>query len=187
MSTNKFCTDFLNTLRGPGHPGKIPGTSQVPPFETQGRQTFEGGHNLFGHHPFAWKTLTPLGGLRTQKSLCSFFLPDGCLLQTQGRYGAGTVKKKTPMRAFVFRRPHMVGELPTAQRAGDNFGESLGGRQTSSELVETPWISQKFPQPSQKCPGNFPGTPLTVDSKSNPEVPRKFPRLPQKSLAPPQK
>ena len=26
---------------GPGHPGKIPGTSQIPLFETQGRQTFE--------------------------------------------------------------------------------------------------------------------------------------------------
>ena len=53
-----FFTNFLNTPRGPGHPGKIPGTSQVPPFETQGRQTFEGGHELFDHHPFAWKTPT---------------------------------------------------------------------------------------------------------------------------------
>ena len=26
-------------------------TSQIPLFETQGRQTFEGGHDLFGHHP----------------------------------------------------------------------------------------------------------------------------------------
>ena len=44
------------------------GTSQLPPFETQGRQTFEGGHELFGHHPFARKTPAPPGGLRTQKS-----------------------------------------------------------------------------------------------------------------------
>ena len=33
----------------------------------QGRQTFEGGHELFDHHPFAWKTPTPPGGLRTHK------------------------------------------------------------------------------------------------------------------------
>ena len=29
------CTNFLNTPRGPGHPGKISGTSQIPLFETQ--------------------------------------------------------------------------------------------------------------------------------------------------------
>ena len=67
MRTNFCCTNFLNTPKGLGHPGKIPGTSQIPLFETQGRQTFEGGHKLFGHHPFAWKTPTPPGGLRTQK------------------------------------------------------------------------------------------------------------------------
>ena len=50
MRTNSFGTNFLNTPRGPGHPGKIPGTSQIPPFETQGRQTVEGGRELFGHH-----------------------------------------------------------------------------------------------------------------------------------------
>ena len=49
-----FCTNFLNTPKGPGLPGKIPGTSQIPLVKTQGRQTFEGGHRLFGHHPFAW-------------------------------------------------------------------------------------------------------------------------------------
>ena len=51
------------------------GTSQIPLFKTQGRQTFEGGHELFGHHPFAWKTPIPPGGLRTQKlNLCALFL-----------------------------------------------------------------------------------------------------------------
>ena len=74
MRTNFFCTKFLNTPRGPGHPGKIPGTSRIPLFETQGRQTFEGGHEVFGHHPFAWKTPTPPGGLRTQTvNLCALF------------------------------------------------------------------------------------------------------------------
>ena len=75
MYTNFLSTNFWNTPRGPGHPGKIPGTSQIPLFETQGRQTFEGGHEVFGHHPFAWKTPTPPGGLRTQKlNLCALFL-----------------------------------------------------------------------------------------------------------------
>ena len=74
MRTNFFCTNFLNTPRGPGHPGKIPRTSQIPPSETQGRHTFEGEHELFGHHPFAWKTPPPPGGLRTQKlNLCALF------------------------------------------------------------------------------------------------------------------
>ena len=78
MRTNFFCTNFLNTRRGPGHPGKIPGTSQIPLLETQGRQTFEGEHELFGHHPFAWKNPTPPGGLRTQKvNLCALF---SCLI-----------------------------------------------------------------------------------------------------------
>ena len=35
---------------------------------------FRGRHELFGHHPFAWKTPTPLGGLRTQiVNLCALF------------------------------------------------------------------------------------------------------------------
>ena len=74
MRTKFFCTNFLNTARGPGHPSKIPGTSRIPLSETQGRQSFEGGHEVFGHHPFAWKTPTPPGGLRTQKlNLCALF------------------------------------------------------------------------------------------------------------------
>ena len=78
MHTKFFCTNFLNTARGPGHPGKIPGTSRIPLFETQGKQSFEGGHEVFGHHPFAWKTPTPPGGLRTQKlNLCALF---SCLI-----------------------------------------------------------------------------------------------------------
>ena len=79
MRTNFFCTNFSNTARGPGHPGKNPGISQIPLFETQGRQTFKGGHEVFGHHPFAWKTPTPPGGLRTQKvnlKIVLFFLPE---------------------------------------------------------------------------------------------------------------
>ena len=56
-----------------GFPISKPGVSQSPTlFETQGRHTFEGGHELFGHHPFAWKTPTPPDGLRTQKvNLCA--------------------------------------------------------------------------------------------------------------------
>ena len=78
MRTNFLSTNFLSTTRSPGHPGKIPGTSQIPLSETQGRQTFEGEHEVFGHHPFAWKTQTPPGGLRTQKvNLCALF---SCLM-----------------------------------------------------------------------------------------------------------
>ena len=54
-----FSHKLLNTPRDPGHPSKIPGTSQAPPFETQRRQTFERGHELFDHHLFEWKTPTP--------------------------------------------------------------------------------------------------------------------------------
>ena len=87
MRTKFFCTNFLNTTRGPGHPGKIPGTSRIPLFETQGRQSFEGGHEVFGHHPFAWKTPTPPGALRTQKlNLCALF---SCL-----RLAASTFSKR---------------------------------------------------------------------------------------------
>ena len=73
MRTNFFSTNFLNTPSGPGHPGRTPGTSQIPLFETQGRQTSEGEHELFGHQPFAWKTPTPPGGLRTQKLIFVLF------------------------------------------------------------------------------------------------------------------
>ena len=41
MRTNFFCTNLLNTPKGPGDPGKIPGTSQVSSFQTRGRQTLE--------------------------------------------------------------------------------------------------------------------------------------------------
>ena len=74
MRTNFFCTNFLNTPGRPGHPFKIPGTSQIPLFETQGRQTFEGGHELFEPHPFGWKTPCTPGGLQTKKViLCALF------------------------------------------------------------------------------------------------------------------
>ena len=101
MRTKFFCTNFLNTARGPGHPGKIPGTSRIPLFETQGRQSFEGGHEVFGHHPFAWKTPTPPGGLRTQKlNLCALF---SCLRK-------GGQKTDT---AFLALRLGVVLYLPT--------------------------------------------------------------------------
>ena len=69
MHTNFFCTNCLNTPRGPGHPCKIPGTSQIPLFKLQGRQTSEGGRELCDPHPFGWKTPSPPGALRTQKEL----------------------------------------------------------------------------------------------------------------------
>ena len=53
---------------------KFPGHHQIPLFKTQGRQTFEGEHEVFGHHSFVWKTPTPMGGLWTQQvKLCVLF------------------------------------------------------------------------------------------------------------------
>ena len=58
-------------------------------FETQGRQTFEGGHELFDHHPFGWKTLSPTGGLRTKNLIFVLFF--SCL-NCKGIFEKGTVK-----------------------------------------------------------------------------------------------
>ena len=89
MRTNFIFTNFSNTPRGPGHPGRTFGTSQVPPFETQGRQTFEGGHELFGLHPFAWRTPTSQdhgkGGLSLR----------GVAVMTETAMTAETVKTAT--------------------------------------------------------------------------------------------
>ena len=68
MRTKFFCTKFLNTPRGPGHPGKIPGTSQIPLFETQDKP------------PLRVEDPHPTGRSPDPKSLslCSFFLPGPC-------------------------------------------------------------------------------------------------------------
>ena len=44
-------------------------------------------------------------------------------------------------------------------------------------LPETLCNLPRLPRPSQKFPGNFPGTSLTVDVKRNPQVPHRFLRL----------
>ena len=50
-------------------PAKFPGHPR-----SHGRQSFEGEHEVFDHHPFPWKTPTPPGGFRTQKvNLCALF------------------------------------------------------------------------------------------------------------------
>ena len=51
MRTNFLCTNFLNTPRGPGHPGKIPGTSQIPLFETQEDKLSREGTNFLATAP----------------------------------------------------------------------------------------------------------------------------------------
>ena len=123
MRTKFFCTNFLNTANVPGHPGKIPGTSRIPLFETQGRQSFEGGHEVFGHHPFAWKTPTPPGGLRTQKlNLCALF---SCLIcGNPRRRGPSRTKKKTAIETnrsyytvvFLVRPPYLLRRGPFLER-----------------------------------------------------------------------
>ena len=67
------------------------------------------------------------------------------------------------------------------------FRDAEGGSQTSPELAEFPWTSQKFPGLPQELPGDFPRTSLTVDLKRNSEVLWKLPRLPHKFPGPPQK
>ena len=80
LGAEKWAKTFLHwPLEHPQGPGTsrqnsldIPRSSLRNP---QGRQTFEGGHELFDHHTFAWKTLAPPGSLRTQKvDLCALFL-----------------------------------------------------------------------------------------------------------------
>ena len=124
---------FVNTPRGSGHPGKIPGTSLIPLFETQGRQTFEGWHELFGHHPFAWKTPTPPGGLWTQKvNLCALF---SCLKVVresyQGEKHLGGFKKallycRTPEKSVFF--PWKDTKEYLNQSEGPKGGRRKGGR-----------------------------------------------------------
>ena len=93
MRSNFLCTNFWNTPRGPGpgHPGKIPGTSQIPLLEAQGRQTFEGGHELFDPHAFGWKTPAPPSSLRTKEVNLGALL--SCLIQG-GLYGEVTWENK---------------------------------------------------------------------------------------------
>ena len=113
MRTKFFCTNFLNTPRGPGRPGKIPGTSQTPLFETQGRQSFEGGHEVFGHHPFAWKTPTPPGGLRTQKvNLCALF---SCLKLELARNFGRRKQNYSPPASPATSRPAVHPPPPPTQ------------------------------------------------------------------------
>ena len=54
-------------------------------FKPPGKQTFELGHELFDHHPLAWKTSTPPGGLWTQQkvNLCALF---SCLISLEAVY-----------------------------------------------------------------------------------------------------
>ena len=74
MRGNFFAQTFSTPLGVRDIPAKFPGHPRFL-FETQGRQTFEGGHELFRHHPFVWKNPTRPGGLRTQEvNLCALFL-----------------------------------------------------------------------------------------------------------------
>ena len=63
---------------------------------------------------------------------------------------------------------------------GDKFGGSLGGSQAPPGFWKIPGLLQKFPKLPRKFFSDFPGSSLTVELNSNPEVPRKFPGLPRK-------
>ena len=62
---------------------------------------------------------------------------------------------------------------------GDKIGESLGGSQAPPSFWN-PGLPRKFPELPQKFFGDFPGSSLTVERNSNPEVPRKFPKFSRK-------
>ena len=110
-----FFAQLFEHPQGSGHPGNIPGTSQVPPFETQGRQTFKGGHELFDPNPFAWKTPTPPGGLRIQKvNLC-----------------ARTFLKKV-LNEKVLRRPSTVAATKPGGRALTGRGRSIDKKEAKT-------------------------------------------------------
>ena len=70
--------------------------------------------------------------------------------------------------------------MPLDDNFGDQFGESLGGSQAPPSFWRVPGLPRKFPELPRKFFGDFPGSSLTVEINSNPEVPRKFPRLLQK-------
>ena len=57
----------------------------------------------------------------------------------------------------------------------------VAGRESGSpELLGSPWTSPEVPRTSPEVFGDFPGSSLTVELNSNPEVPRKFPKPPRK-------
>ena len=127
MRTNFFCTKFLNTPRDPGHPGKIPGTSQIPLFETQGRQTFEGGQEVLGHHPFAWKTPTATGSLRTQKvSLCALF---SCLSEV---WRCLSPRRSSDRLSRIFWGQRKQAQTKTTQKSTVSFTMFQGTSRTKS-------------------------------------------------------
>ena len=88
------------------HHRDIPAKSRdIPPkkFDFPG---FEGHTELFGPHPFTWKTPTPPGNIRTQKlGLCSFFVPElrwpGDSQRESGRFARTdsreSICRKTPI------------------------------------------------------------------------------------------
>ena len=128
MRTNFFCTNFLNTPRAPGHPGKIPGTSQIPLFETQGRQTFQGEHELFSHHPFAWKTPTPPGGLQTQKvNLCDFFKAWNQMGRCNPRDSNGACKSSWQRKHPLSQHKHPLSQQSWTCEPHSDVGPELFG------------------------------------------------------------
>ena len=47
MNTNFFLTNFVNTPQGPGRPGKVPGTSQVPSLRNPRKTNLRGRRETF--------------------------------------------------------------------------------------------------------------------------------------------
>ena len=150
MRTNFFGTNFLNTPKSPGHPGQIPGTSRIPLFKTQGRQTCEGEPELFGHHPFAWKTPTPPRGLRTQKvNLCALF---SCLKRAEKIAAKqGTIPKTLYLSHCLFlglilgREEHSMDPYRSRLKLSENFEHHWSIQISVGKFIWTNHWSIPFP------------------------------------------
>ena len=100
MRTNLFCINLLNTPRGPGHPSKISGTSQIPVFETQGRQPSREGTNFSATTPSCGRPQPHLDP--KNKSLCSFFGPDTLVVKSASTHLAELLP--IPIHGKIARR-----------------------------------------------------------------------------------
>ena len=100
-----------------------------------------------------------------------------------GRTAPGKSRKQEE-KVFFLRYP-LICSSPHLL-IGDKFGESLGGSQAPRSFWEVPGLPRKFPNLPRKFFGDFPGSSLTVQLNSNPEVPGSSPNFPGSSRTSPE-
>ena len=143
MRTNFFCTNFLNTARGPGHPGQNSGIWDVLPSKPKEDKLSREGTKFSATTPSRGRP--PPGGLRTQKvNLCA---PFSCLM---GGSQAPPSFWKVP------GLPQKFPQLP--RKFFGNFPRSS----LTMELNSNPEVPGSFPGfsgSSSEVPRKFPGLP----------------------------